>query len=310
MVLLSGSSERLSVPEVPRAKVLGIGAAALGATYIRKKQREALRRHKENANIHVEVAKHDSDQGEAAFIFDTGLFMDPIRLRNALGERMEHLGPSYFMRHAPNVEENRAKELEILEKEKGRKIVTVSTSKGGLDRVRMMADADFMREHDFITLANFDSATFKVDHLTEKGRNMARAGLWLEDSYIAAVLFDWRNGQLEKKNDKYAVRKRGPESFQIAQADAAVLMAETPHFTDEAVRNAFGEENIGSIVAIAAASDAMVNTQVAADWLAETTGRAVDYAIDDARPAGDHAGMSRTPDKQLHVIERHLGVRE
>jgi hypothetical protein len=303
---LSKTIEQLHFPGPDR---LMLGATLMAAAaHLVAQEVAATRADKEQIDEGMLIETHPSDEGDAVLLFDVGLFQDPAKVKQRLGPRVEHLGPSYFLKHAPDVNVNRNEELKILEREKGRKIVTISTSKGGLDRVRMMADPTFAQEHDYVTLSSFDSAPFITSHLKARGKLLAWGGLMLPDSHLSSVGFNWRSATLEKKRGESFVRSTGPQSFYEAKNDARVLMS--TYTQEEAIREAFDEEHVGSIIAVAAAKDRLVNTGAAANWLQRATGRVVLHHIDTNRKKGDHAGITDEPDFQIRQIERYLAGSE
>jgi len=293
------SLERLSVPEVPYARAVGLGAAAVGAAYIRKRQRDFVDASKELANPHPEVALYPGKRSEFAIKVHTGLFVDPFKYSKKVGPLLEDLGDVYSMRHGPNVEENLEADAEINKRIAGRRIISIAISKGGLDYLRLQATKP---EPEYTELAIFESAVMKKEFVTKTGDRMARTGRRLENSYAMAKLFEWRNNQPAMRE----VRRTGPGAFPTAQVDAAVLMSDEPHFADSDIQRVMSEDYVGEVFALAAPDDAMVHTAKGAEWLAGVTGRTVDHVIDDRRDPGEHASFHRKPERLLYELKSRL----
>lgn len=282
-----------------------IGTALVGAvSHICAKEIAATRADKEQTSDKPNIDMHPSDRGDALFLVDVGLFQKATKVKNRLGPLLSHMGPSIYFEHTSNVEASRETELALLQEEMGRRIVTISISKGGKDRVRIMSDPKFREERGRTELASFESVPFLWKHVTWRGKAMGRGGLMLPDSHTLAKGHSRRMQSQEKRFGDVFVRGTDPADFYEVKDGIRSLRSASP--AEEAVRAAFSTENVGKIIAVSAHRDRMVDTVESHKWLERTIGRKVDFLIDPLRKKGDHAGITDHAALQLREIEKFL----
>ncbi len=297
-------------PERSRTKFFNhdfsLGILALDAvSNLYTREAAATRADKVRIDDRPKVEVHPSDAGRAVVIVDIGLLQDAEKVKNRVGPVFERIGPVYVMKHSHEVQANRDAELEILAAEEGRDVVTISNSKGGMDRVRMMSDPEFIKEHGFTSFSSYDSVPFLRRHIRLGGKVMGIGGLLLPDSHLLASRYSDHMVDEEKEVGEQFVRGTTTESYYEARRDIkSLLFSSSP--ADVAIRAAFSNDNIGRIITVSSANDRMVDTKKSNKWLQAVTGRHIPHIFDPLRPAQDHAGFTDTPELQLREVEKHL----
>lgn len=284
---------------------ISIGGALVSAAAFLLSQKTATNEaSKLETDDHPKVFSHHSDADDAVVIVDAGLLQDAKKVKNRLGPALKHVGPVYVIKHSPNTVANREAELEILAAERGKRVVTVSISKGGKDRIRLMSDPAFMAERGPTTLASFESVPFLWHQIHLGGIAMGVGGILLPNSQFFASKYADRMSEQEAVSEGHFVRGTTPESYYEAKRDLKRLFSGLPAAT--IIREALSEQNVGQIIAVAAPHDRLVDTEASHEWLQSVTGRHIPYNIDLLRPDGDHAGVTDHPGLQVREIEKYL----
>lgn len=285
-----------------------IGATLAGAAFhIIGQEIQATRADKEQVTDIPEIARHNSDAGDALFLVDIGLFQDVEKVKERLGPELAHMGPSFYFDHTSNLEASKSAELEIVRNEAGRRIVELSISRGGRKRIQMKADPAFRAERGPAELADFESVPLLWDHVDLRSKLMGWSALMLPDSHILAQGFAryMQNMQDEAQEAGEAfVRGTKRKDFFKVKGGVRGLRDELPDI--EVVREAYSEQNVRHMIAVTALNDRVVRTKKSHELLQQMTGRVIPFRTDQARNEGDHAGIVTKPKFQISQIQSVL----
>jgi hypothetical protein len=277
-----------------------VGAASHLIAQEIEKTREDRARHDDRPVSDV----HDSDDGDALFIVHAGLFQEASPLKDRLGPVFEHMGPTIVIEHTENNEASRAKQLEFIQENFGRRIVDICISKGGKDHIRDMADPSFREERGRGALVVNESVPYLKKHIRFMERMKMIGGLAVPDSHTAAMLLAWQMQREKKRIGNQFVRGTGTELLHDVKEGIRTLRSDV--LMEEAAREAYSIEHVDQLFAISAYKDRVVNTVQSNKWLEAATGRVIPLHIDPSREPGNHAGGTEKPEALLHQIEMRL----
>lgn len=287
----------------PYAAVTAAMAALAFTGY--KKLETATAADRAHVDDEMRIASYYSDEGAYAFHIDTGLFQDERRVLEKVRPALARYGSIHVLRHGPDDDDNRARVLDLIRQDEGRELLTISMSKGGLDRFRLQLDPAFREKQGPIKVMGLESALFAPQHMTRRGSAMIRTGRAVPQNHFSSWLFQKRVDSLEKRNTPGFVRDTNDLSFYTAQTAAETLM--TYRYPDVSFADAFSARNVGHVMMIAAKNDRLVKTREAAQWFADHSDREVLYGVDSERPARNHAGLPAYSNFYTATLDMVLG---